>query len=128
MDMNYPDRLMGLVRAGAQAYQVRLKHEPNLFQDNAYVLTRVSPVEIPLTLMLNPDKVIVVQCVGYKQPKRHFWFGYISYFGDDEDSILREGDYLTVEPIDSHSDKVFVVWSKKGEIRLRLKVIPPNIR
>lgn len=128
--MEYPDRLMGLVRAGAQAYQVRLKHEPNLFsfQDNAYILTRVSPVEIPLTLMLNPDKVIVVQCVGYKQPKRHFWFGYISYFGDDEDSILREGDYLTVEPIDPYSDKIFVVCSKRGDIRLRLKAIPPNIR
>lgn len=126
--MDFPNRLMGLVRAGAQAYQVRLKHEPNLFQENAYVLTRVSPVEIPLALMLNPDKVIVVQWVGYKQPKRHVWVGYISYFGDDEDSILREGDYLTVEPIDPHSDKVFVVRDKRGEVRLRLKAIPPNIR
>lgn len=126
--MEYPNRLMGLVRVGAQAYQVRLKHEPNLFQDNAYVLTRVSPVEIPLSLKLNPDKVIVVQCVGHEQPKRHVWVGYISYFGDDEDSILREGDYLTVEPVDPYSDKVFVVWSKKGEVRLRLKAIPPNIR
>ena len=125
MEVVYPNRLMGLVRVGAQAYQVRLKHEPNLFQDNSYVFTKVSPVEIPLTLKLNPDKVIVVQHIGHEQPKRHVWVGYISYFGDDEDSILREGDYLTVEPM---SDKVFVVWSKRGGVRLRLKAIPPNIR
>ena len=124
MEIVYPDRLMGWVRVGAKAFEVRLNHEPNLFQNNAYVLNRISlePVELPCQLLLDPERVIQVKSVWVEQPKRHIWIKHISYF---EGSDLIEGDYLIVEPI---CDKVFVVWNERGGVMLRLKAIPPNIR
>lgn len=124
MEIVYPDRLMGWVRVGAKAFEVRLKHEPNLFQNNAYVLNRISlePVELPCQLLLDPERVIQVKSVWVEKPKRHIWTKHISYF---EGSDLIEGDYLTVEPI---CDKVFVVGNEREGVMLRLKAIPPNIR
>ena len=60
MEIVYPDRLMGWVRVGAKAFEVRLKHEPNLFQNNAYVLNRISleQVELPCQLLLDTHRVI----------------------------------------------------------------------
>lgn len=114
MKMNFfPERLMGWVRAGAQAYEVRLKHEPNLFQENRYRIYQVAKAIVPASLMFDKDMVIQVQSVRY---------GHIAYY--DGYTLTKRREVL----VEVDWSGIFYFYNERGGVRLRLKAIPPNIR
>lgn len=111
--MEFPKRLVGWVRDGAIPYEVRLRHEPDLFCPNRYRIYQVAKVTaLPVEIMYDAEKCPEVKDVYYRNI--HYWDGY----------TLRRGDDVMVEPV----GEVFRVYNERGGVRLRLKKLPDNIR
>lgn len=111
--MSYPKRLMGWVRQGFQAYEVRLRHEPNLFQPNKYMVYKVAKVTaLPTRMLFDCQRCPEVEMVYYRN---------ITY---PDGYTLSKGSEVMVEPVGD----VFIAYNERGGVRLRLKAIPDNIR
>ena len=116
MAMNYPDKLMGWVRAGDKVYEVRLQYDPNLFNYNRYVMTQVYRVDfLPLTWVLDEGITISVKSVVN---------GVITFL--DGFTLNKYIDVLVKD--DTYNGRSFKLWQDETGVRLRLKAIPPNIR
>lgn len=114
--MNYPDKLMGWVRAGDKVYEVRLQYDPNLFNYNRYVMTQVYRVDfLPLTWVLDEGITISVKSVVN---------GVITFL--DGFTLNKYRDVLVKD--DTYNGRSFKLWQDETGVRLRLKAIPPNIR
>ncbi len=114
--MNYPDKLMGWVRAGDKVYEVRLQYDPNLFNYNRYVMTQVYRVDfLPLTWVLDEGITISVKSVVN---------GVITFL--DGFTLNKYRDVLVKD--DVYNGRPFKLWQDETGVRLRLKAIPPNIR
>lgn len=116
MAMNYPDKLMGWVRAGDKVYEVRLQYEPNLFNYNRYVMTQVYGVDfLPLTWVLDE---------GITIPVRSVVNGVITFL--DGFTLNKYREVLVKD--EAYNGRSFKLWQDETGVRLRLKAVPPNIR
>ena len=114
--MNYPDKLMGWVRAGDEVYEVRLQYEPNLFNYNRYVMTQVYRVDfLPLTWVLDDGITISVKSVVKDV---------ITFL--DGFTLNKYREVLVKD--DTYNGSSFKLWQDETGVRLRLKAVPPNIR
>lgn len=114
--MNYPDKLMGWVRAGDKVYEVRLKYEPNLFNHNRYVMTQVYRVNfLPLRWLLDDGITISVKSVVKDV---------ITFL--DGFTLNKYREVLVKD--DAYNGRSFKLWQDETGVRLRLKAIPLNIR
>ena len=114
--MNYPDKLMGWVRAGDKVYEVRLQYEPNLFNYNRYVMTQVYEVDfLPLTWVLDDGITISVKSVVKDV---------ITFL--DGFTLNKYREVLVKD--DAYNGRSFKLWQDETGVRLRLKAVPPNIR
>ena len=114
--MNYPDKLMGWVRARDKVYEVRLQYEPNLFNYNRYVMTQVYRVDfLPLTWVLDEGITISVKSVV------NGVITFLVFF-----TLNKYRDVLVKD--DTYNGRSFKLWQDETGVRLRLKAIPPNIR
>lgn len=112
--MEYPKRLMGWVRNGNKVYELRFSHKPDLFHPNQYQLVSVKNLAMGLPPSIMFDEA--------KCPSAKVYYGHVSWA---DGYLLNKGDTVRVEEM---VDKVYVVWSTTGGIKLRLKAIPDNIR
>ena len=114
--MNYPDKLMGWVRAEDKVYEVRLQYEPNLFNYNRYVMTQVYEVDfLPLRWLLDDGITISVKSVVK---------GVITFL--DGFTLDKYREVLVKD--DVYNGSSFKLWQDETGVRLRLKAVPPNIR
>lgn len=115
--MIYPNRLMGWVRQEFQAFEVRLIHDPNLFQPNRYMVYEVDRVTaLPSRVLFDCNKCPEVRQVYYYRNYRDITFL--------DGSTLSKGGLVMVEP----NGDVFMVYNERGKVRLILKAIPDNIK
>lgn len=114
--MNYPDKLMGWVRAEDKVYEVRLQYEPNLFNYNRYVMTRVYEVNfLPLPWVL--DEGITISVKSVVKDVITFLDGF---------TLNKYREVLVKD--DTYNGRSFKLWQDETGVRLRLKAVPPNIK
>lgn len=54
--MEYPERLMGWVNLFDTSMEVRMRHNPNLFEENLYEVYGMHTVSLPIKVMLGNPK------------------------------------------------------------------------
>lgn len=113
--MEYPERLMGWVNLFDSSMEIRMRHNPNLFEENTYEVYDMHTVSLPIRVMLgNP---------------RGQWHNNTLYITDsdkpwDMGTPINLGSQFLVEAFDDKWKGNMV----NGKVNLILKRIPDNIR
>lgn len=117
--MKWPLDIIGWIRTPdnpiGKGIEVRLRHEPNLFQPSAYRITSIRDGVIPLIIYFDVQVIPILNREGK---------GYVDKFG----YIIKVGDLVDVDYIPSNNGFDYCVWNKVGGFYLRLKKKPANIR
>ena len=112
--MEYPERLMGWVNLSEGSMEIRMKHCPNLFEENTYEIYDMHTVALPIRVMIG-------------NPKGEYHGGRL-YVIDYENLLnspyITLGSQFSVKP---NEDK----WLGKlinTKVEILLKPIPKNIK